>query len=366
MPEPAPVTRQTLPSKRIDQSSLSVLAGLDRLDDVEAFEFRDGRDTGCDCRRRRCARGGTPRTASRPRSRRGCARSCATSRARDRRRSGPRNRWNAMKPGTPDRWLSRLVQTFSKSASEPGVTRKRFIAMNMLAPPRTPYPGRRWRERTSMADATYGGSTQMPVSFRQLHPAFAAEVSGIDCRTAAQRAMRSRRSRRAWTAMPCWCFPDQDITDEQQLAFTRHFGELENYATGGHIRKRADSRLGRGHGRLLQPRQGRQDHVGRGPRLVLQAGRPAVALGQFVPPGAGEILAAVRTGVAVMGRQHRIRRHARRLRRARRAHQGRGGRPGLPAFADLLASGDRLHRSDRAGDRRRSRRCASAWCARIR
>ena len=41
-------------------------------------------------------------------------------------------------------------------------------------------------------------------------------------------------------------FPDQDITDEQQLAFTRHFGELENYATGGHIRKRADSRLGPG------------------------------------------------------------------------------------------------------------------------
>ncbi len=41
-------------------------------------------------------------------------------------------------------------------------------------------------------------------------------------------------------------FPDQDITDEQQLAFTRHFGELENYATGGHIRKRSDSRLGPG------------------------------------------------------------------------------------------------------------------------
>jgi alpha-ketoglutarate-dependent 2,4-dichlorophenoxyacetate dioxygenase len=39
-------------------------------------------------------------------------------------------------------------------------------------------------------------------------------------------------------------FPDQDITDAQQLTFTRHFGELENYATGGHIRKRADSRLG--------------------------------------------------------------------------------------------------------------------------
>jgi alpha-ketoglutarate-dependent 2,4-dichlorophenoxyacetate dioxygenase len=41
-------------------------------------------------------------------------------------------------------------------------------------------------------------------------------------------------------------FPDQDITDQQQLAFTRHFGELENYASGGHIRKRLDGRLGAG------------------------------------------------------------------------------------------------------------------------
>jgi alpha-ketoglutarate-dependent 2,4-dichlorophenoxyacetate dioxygenase len=39
---------------------------------------------------------------------------------------------------------------------------------------------------------------------------------------------------------------DQNITDEQQLAFTRHFGELENYKSGGHIRKREDSRLAPG------------------------------------------------------------------------------------------------------------------------
>src|SRR5215467_2955371 len=36
-----------------------------------------------------------------------------------------------MKPGTPDRWLSRVVQTFSNSPSEPSVTRKRFMAMNI-------------------------------------------------------------------------------------------------------------------------------------------------------------------------------------------------------------------------------------------
>jgi alpha-ketoglutarate-dependent 2,4-dichlorophenoxyacetate dioxygenase len=85
----------------------------------------------------------------------------------------------------------------------------------------------------------------MPVSFRQLHPAFAAEVSGIDCR----RALGSDEVAAVEAGMDQYAvlvFPDQDITDEQQLAFTRHFGELENYATGGHIRKRSDSRLGAG------------------------------------------------------------------------------------------------------------------------
>ena len=41
-------------------------------------------------------------------------------------------------------------------------------------------------------------------------------------------------------------FRDQDITDEEQLAFTRHFGELENYGTPGHIRRRDEQRLDHG------------------------------------------------------------------------------------------------------------------------
>jgi alpha-ketoglutarate-dependent 2,4-dichlorophenoxyacetate dioxygenase len=85
----------------------------------------------------------------------------------------------------------------------------------------------------------------MPVTFRQLHPAFAAEVSGIDCR----KALGSDEVAAVEAGMDQYAvlvFRDQDITDEQQLAFTRQFGELENYATGGHIRKRSDSRLGPG------------------------------------------------------------------------------------------------------------------------
>jgi alpha-ketoglutarate-dependent 2,4-dichlorophenoxyacetate dioxygenase len=83
----------------------------------------------------------------------------------------------------------------------------------------------------------------MPVSFRPLHPAFAAEVSGIDC----SKALSDKETAAIEAGMDRYAvlvLPDQDITDEQQLAFTRHFGELENYAAGGHIRKRTDSRLG--------------------------------------------------------------------------------------------------------------------------
>ena len=41
-------------------------------------------------------------------------------------------------------------------------------------------------------------------------------------------------------------FRDQNLSDEEQIAFTRHFGELENYNTPGHVRKREDQRLGPG------------------------------------------------------------------------------------------------------------------------
>jgi len=89
------------------------------------------------------------------------------------------------------------------------------------------------------------GSIAMPRKFRPLHPGFAAEVTGIDCRaplTAEEvAAVEAGMDRHAVLV-----FPGQDITDEQQLAFTQHFGDLENYPGGGHIRKRADSRLGAG------------------------------------------------------------------------------------------------------------------------
>ena len=85
----------------------------------------------------------------------------------------------------------------------------------------------------------------MSVSFRQLHPAFAGEVYGRRLQRAARReeiaAVEAGMDRYAVLV-----FRDQTMTDEQQLAFTRTFGDLENYGSGGHIRKRTDSRLGAG------------------------------------------------------------------------------------------------------------------------
>ena len=102
---------------------------------------------------------------------------------------------------------------------------------------------------------------EMPVSFRQLHPAFAAEASGIDCsRPLGADVVAAIEAGMDKSAV--LVFRDQALTDEQQLAFTRSFGELENYRTGGHIRKRSDSRLGPGmadfsnldrNGRIISP-----------------------------------------------------------------------------------------------------------------
>jgi alpha-ketoglutarate-dependent 2,4-dichlorophenoxyacetate dioxygenase len=85
----------------------------------------------------------------------------------------------------------------------------------------------------------------MPLTIRPLHPVFAAEVSGVDCR----RPLNSEEVAAIEEAMDEYAvlvFPEQDLSDAEQIAFTRHFGELERYNTPGHIRNREDNRLGPG------------------------------------------------------------------------------------------------------------------------
>jgi alpha-ketoglutarate-dependent 2,4-dichlorophenoxyacetate dioxygenase len=82
----------------------------------------------------------------------------------------------------------------------------------------------------------------MAVAIRQVHPVFVGEVSGVDLRQPMTReevaAIEAGMDRYAVLV-----FHDQNITDEQQIAFSRNFGEIENPA-GGHIAKPHEKRLG--------------------------------------------------------------------------------------------------------------------------
>jgi alpha-ketoglutarate-dependent 2,4-dichlorophenoxyacetate dioxygenase len=81
----------------------------------------------------------------------------------------------------------------------------------------------------------------MTIAIRQIHAVFVGEISGAD--------LTQPLSRDAVTAIEAGMdryavlvFHDQKITDEQQMAFSRNFGALED-ARGGNITKPEDKRL---------------------------------------------------------------------------------------------------------------------------
>src|SRR3954470_18616615 len=81
----------------------------------------------------------------------------------------------------------------------------------------------------------------MAIAIRQIHPVFVGEVSGVDLRAPLSRAdveaIEAGMDRYAILV-----FHDQKITDEQQVAFSRNFGEIENSA-GGNVTKPDEKRL---------------------------------------------------------------------------------------------------------------------------
>src|SRR6202790_2136201 len=84
----------------------------------------------------------------------------------------------------------------------------------------------------------------MTVSIRQLHPHFFGEVSGVDLR----KPLTPQEARDIEAGMDKYAvllFRDQDIPDDQQMAFALNFGEREN-PRGGNIVKPQDSRLSTG------------------------------------------------------------------------------------------------------------------------
>src|SRR5690348_3546710 len=81
----------------------------------------------------------------------------------------------------------------------------------------------------------------MAVAIRQIHPVFVGEVSGVDLRrplaAAEVAAIEAGMDRYAVLV-----FHDQNISDEEQIAFTRNFGEIENSA-GGNVTQPHQKRL---------------------------------------------------------------------------------------------------------------------------
>ena len=81
----------------------------------------------------------------------------------------------------------------------------------------------------------------MTISIRPLHPVFAGEVSGADLR----QAMTQEQVAAIEAGMDRYAvlvFRDQQIADEEQIAFTRNFGKIEN-RVGGNITKPHEQRL---------------------------------------------------------------------------------------------------------------------------
>jgi len=81
----------------------------------------------------------------------------------------------------------------------------------------------------------------MSLAIRQIHPVFVGEVSGVDLAgplsSDEAAAIEAGMDRHAVLV-----FHDQKITDEQQMAFSKNFGSLED-ARGGNITKPEDKRL---------------------------------------------------------------------------------------------------------------------------
>ena len=83
----------------------------------------------------------------------------------------------------------------------------------------------------------------MPLCITALQPEFAGEVSGVDLSKPITRDEAAAIDD-GMNRFGVLVFHDQDITDAQQIAFSKNFGALEVKARPGTIRKASESRLG--------------------------------------------------------------------------------------------------------------------------
>ena len=158
--------------------------------------------------------------------------------------------------------------------------------------------------------------------------------------------------------MRCWCFMISPISDEQQLAFSRSFG-------GDRARGRQQHHRGQGPkaaGRVARMCRTSIGTAGCSAGTIAggcQSRQSAVAFGQRVPGGAGEVFDPVGQAGAGKGGNTEFADMPGRPTMRGRGDQGRGRGAGAPAFADVLARAARVHRVSLGGRRRRSGRCRS-------
>ena len=84
----------------------------------------------------------------------------------------------------------------------------------------------------------------MTIEIRQIHPYFVGEVSGVDLRTPISKDQAATLED-AINRYGVLVFRNQDITDEQQMAFSKHFGKLEVPDLKSNITRDEDRRLGK-------------------------------------------------------------------------------------------------------------------------
>jgi alpha-ketoglutarate-dependent 2,4-dichlorophenoxyacetate dioxygenase len=81
----------------------------------------------------------------------------------------------------------------------------------------------------------------MTITIRQIHPVFVGEVEGVDLRKPLS-AEQAAAIEAAMDRHAVLVFHDQQLTDQEQVAFSRNFGEIER-AIGGNVTKDHERRL---------------------------------------------------------------------------------------------------------------------------
>lgn len=124
-----------------------------------------------------------------------------------------------------------------------GAQRLRAMTLKRYAPPAltSPVTGVTFSSTERTNRSQLAGDNAMTIAIRQLQTHFVGEVSGLDLREPLTEA-EAREIEAAMDKYAVLVFHDQDITDEQQMAFALNFGQRED-ARGGTVTKEKDYRL---------------------------------------------------------------------------------------------------------------------------